>query len=397
MPDIITCDHCHTRLKAGPQLAGRKIRCPKCQNPIHVPAGDIADVDDLLEEETYTLAQDDPYAVPDEDPYVDSAPGRPARSSGKSRKRPVARSRVSPERAAMLRNYGITFAIIGIGSFILPYLGIQFRLVNIFGPAQTLVSCVVALAGAVCLFLSFRDNPVVAGTAAFGVVFLLGVMLMVHEFVDPNAGLRGRQPAGNRNAAAVPDIPQPERPAWVPPGGQPANPFPANPFPANPFPAQPQRGNVSLPPARVKGRATELLGGSGGAPFHLASPDSAPLRGLHYRLGRWDNRELVGRVRPIFGPGDGPQPNETSVVAKPGYAVGGMNVEADKYAAAMQLIFMRVTDDGALDPADSYTSEWIGKPSGRQTQMLAGDGTNVIGLCGRQGLILDAVGLVLAE
>ena len=79
------------------------------------------------------------------------------------------------------------------------------------------------------------------------------------------------------------------------------------------------------------------------------------------------------------------------------YAVGGMNVEADKYAAAIQLIFMRVTDAGALDPADSYTSEWIGKPSGRQTQMLAGDGTKVIGLCGRQGLVLDAVGLVLAE
>jgi hypothetical protein len=232
-----------------------------------------------------------------------------------------------------------------------------------------------------------------AGTAAFGVVFLLGVMLMVHQFVDPNVGLRGRQPAANRNAAAVPEIPQPERPAWAPPRGQ-----PANPFPANPFPAPPQRGNVNIQPARVNaGRATKLLGGSGGGPFHLASPDSAPLRGLHYRLGRWDNRELVGRVRPIFGPGDGPQPNETSVVGKPGYAVGGMNVEADKYAAAIQLIFMRVTDAGALDPADSYTSEWMGKPSGRQTQMLAGDGTKVIGICGRQGLILDAVGLVLAE
>jgi hypothetical protein len=350
----------------------------------------MANIDDLLEEEgTYALAQEDPYVA--DDPYVDSAPSRPSRSSGKSRKRPAARTSVSPERATMLRNYGITFAIIGIGSFVLPYLGIQFRLVNIFGPAQTLVSCVLALAGAVCLFLSFRDNPVVAGTAAFGVVFLLGVMLMVHQFVDPNAGIRGPRPGANRDAAVVPNIPQPERPAWAPPGGQPVNPFPAAPQPVNPIPAPVRPVTVNT------GRPTELLGGSGGGPFHLASPDSAPLRGLHYRLGRWDNRELVGRVRPIFGPGDGPQQNETSVVAKPGYAVGGMNVEADKYAAAIQLIFMRVTDDGALDPADSYTSEWIAKPSGKPTQMLAGDGTKVIGLCGRQGLILDAVGLVLAE
>jgi hypothetical protein len=33
---IITCPHCHKKFKGGEQLRGKKIKCPKCENPFVV-------------------------------------------------------------------------------------------------------------------------------------------------------------------------------------------------------------------------------------------------------------------------------------------------------------------------------------------------------------------------
>ncbi len=68
---------------------------------------------------------------------------------------------------------------------------------------------------------------------------------------------------------------------------------------------------------------------------------------------------------------------------------------ADKYVNALRPVFMKLIDDGQLDPADSYSGQWIGSPKGRPIRTLGGDGRKVIGIYGRRALILDAVGLVL--
>jgi hypothetical protein len=110
-------------------------------------------------------------------------------------------------------------------------------------------------------------------------------------------------------------------------------------------------------------------------------------------MGSWAGEPALRSLTPIF---DRRRPaGAKAVVARAGYAVGGMNVHAPKYVSAIQLVFMRVGDDGRLDPSDSYTSDWIGKPAGGPPEKLGGGGRKVIGIKGRRAAVLDAVGLVL--
>ena len=55
-----------------------------------------------------------------------------------------------------MRNGGIWLVVIGIGAFVLPYFGLQFKILSVFGDALPMVAGGVAVAGAVMLALSFR-------------------------------------------------------------------------------------------------------------------------------------------------------------------------------------------------------------------------------------------------
>lgn len=83
-----------------------------------------------------------------------------------------------------------------------------------------------------------------------------------------------------------------------------------------------------------------------------------------------------------------------SVLAKSGYAVGGLVVDADQFVNAVQPIFMKLRTDGTLDPSDRYDGPWLGQPSGKPTRTIDGRGAKVIGVHGRGAAVLDAVGLV---
>ena len=146
----------------------------------------------------------------------------------------------------------------------------------------------------------------------------------------------------------------------------------------------------SRPPARSGD--TGLVGGSGGFEFRFVGQAGEPLLGLHCRTSHWQNQQAVGLIRARF---DRNGPKLSSItMAKPGYAVGGMNVDAGEFVRALEVVFMRIQPDGSLDPADRYTT-WIGAPSGQPTKPLGGTGAPVIGIYGRRGAVLDAVGLVM--
>ncbi len=82
-------------------------------------------------------------------------------------------------------------------------------------------------------------------------------------------------------------------------------------------------------------------------------------------------------------------------MAKPNYAVGGLIANANKGGLnAMKVIFMKLKN-GKLDKTDSYTTDWICKPDNWPVEKLSCNGDLVIGTWGRQGLNLDAVGLVV--
>lgn len=55
-----------------------------------------------------------------------------------------------------MRSAGIWMLVLGVGAFVLPYFGLQFKILSIFGDALPMVAGGIAVIGAVVLALSFR-------------------------------------------------------------------------------------------------------------------------------------------------------------------------------------------------------------------------------------------------
>jgi hypothetical protein len=72
-------------------------------------------------------------------------------------------------------------------------------------------------------------------------------------------------------------------------------------------------------------------------------------------------------------------------------------VHADDLVRAVRVVFVRQQSDGSLDKTDFYLSDWIGEPADTARRTLGNGTTPVLGVCGRRGALIDAIGLVLAE
>jgi hypothetical protein len=145
------------------------------------------------------------------------------------------------------------------------------------------------------------------------------------------------------------------------------------------------------------GKDTEFAGNTtGGAPMRYVEPKGL-LLGLDYRLGEWGGEKCLATATAVFKRDQPVAPGMSRVLAKEGYAIGGLKVRSKKYVDAVQVVFFRVKADGKLDPADSYTSDWCGEAADQPLKTLAGDGTRVIGLVCRQGAILDGLALVVEK
>jgi hypothetical protein len=142
-----------------------------------------------------------------------------------------------------------------------------------------------------------------------------------------------------------------------------------------------------------KGKPTALIGGKGGGPFQTVTV-GGPLVGLRFTIGSYGGQKAIGFLDPIFEGVDAGGIGE-SVTAREGYVVSGLKVDAEKLVNAMQLVFARVDDDGKLDLGDTYTSDWLGTPTGRKVRTIDGKGRPVIGIHGRRAAVLDSIGLVL--
>jgi len=163
--------------------------------------------------------------------------------------------------------------------------------------------------------------------------------------------------------------------------------------------APPSALDVPTAPGDI-GRLSELIGGSGGSAF-LKTEGGRPMVGLAWTSGSWAGEQAIGQLTPIFDrnappslPMFGQAAPAQSVVAKEGYAIGGLVVAADHYVYAIQPIFMNSRPFGKLDPADRYEGKWLGDPAGKDPKTIDGKGDKVIGIHGRGAAVLDAVGLV---
>jgi hypothetical protein len=113
------------------------------------------------------------------------------------------------------------------------------------------------------------------------------------------------------------------------------------------------------------------------------------LIGLEVGFGNLPNNKTVNALRPIYitadgeklGEWQGTKPAEPFVIkAKPGYAVGAINVRTGIGIDGLSLKFVKLDKD-RLQLKDSYESEWAGGEGGNRAT-LNGRGYFMVGVCG---------------
>jgi S1-C subfamily serine protease len=173
---------------------------------------------------------------------------------------------------------------------------------------------------------------------------------------------------------------------------------------------QPPIGPVGPKPppavAEVKDGATRIMGGAFDPQFRDEAPNGGLLIGFDVGLGKFFDNDIIAAVQPFYGTATGEQPGKrygtnfgrvVTVRAKPGYAVGAITAKAGLTMDGFSVTFMRITG-AALDPADSYQSEWIGGKGGGGETLLGGGGTPIIGIVGKSNnRDCTGIGLLLKQ
>jgi hypothetical protein len=164
----------------------------------------------------------------------------------------------------------------------------------------------------------------------------------------------------------------------------------------------PGGGSKDLPlnPLPADAMETPLFGAEKGNEFREVSSTHELAIGVQYAVGETNGKPTLTSIRLLYA--KPAKDKDTSIVAKDGYVVGGLKVGIGHYSNgqfpnAFQVIFIR-EKDGKLDPSDSYPSDWTGTaPSASKQKQLAGNGERVIGICGRKGFAIRAIGLVIEK
>lgn len=113
----------------------------------------------------------------------------------------------------------------------------------------------------------------------------------------------------------------------------------------------------------------------------------------------------ISSVKPIYRVGerlvDGKRygkllGKETKAVAKPGYAVGAIKTHTGLTVDGFEMVFMRVNGDH-LEADDAYNSPWLGDVKGGSPRDVSSEGKVPVGLQGRAGQEVNALGLIVGK
>jgi hypothetical protein len=169
-----------------------------------------------------------------------------------------------------------------------------------------------------------------------------------------------------------------------------------------------QLATVAIEAGASSGYLTSIPepGGNPRERFREAAPPRGVLVGFRAGYVEIFGGPKIASVQPIFQVGDkyvsgkqigGAVPLETTVVAKPGYAVGAIHTRTGLTVDSFQVVFMRFRD-GRLDPGDSYSTNWLGDPRGGGPRDGSGEGKLVVGIHGRSnGREINMLGLLVVE
>jgi serine/threonine protein kinase len=137
---------------------------------------------------------------------------------------------------------------------------------------------------------------------------------------------------------------------------------------------------------------TPVLGGAfAKESFEEVPADGWILIGFEVGLEGFGNGSIVAYLRPIYLTPGGEKVGETygvptrqivTVKARPGFAVGALNIRAGGLLDGFSVTFMEIGKT-SLKKEGAYTSEHIGGMGGNDQGKVDGDGAFVIGICGR--------------
>ncbi|QJX00201.1 S1C family serine protease [Frigoriglobus tundricola] len=164
------------------------------------------------------------------------------------------------------------------------------------------------------------------------------------------------------------------------------------------------------PGATGTGTAPQMVGGRTDPEFRDPAPPGGTLIGLEVGVGRLGPNSSVKAVRGVFRVGEketlgawhGPSGDDVitervRLVARPGYAVGALNVRTGPGVYGLSVTFMKEAN-GKLEPADAYESDWAGAAIGLGPLKVGGTGELARGVSGRKAATtLSAVGLVFGD
>ena len=144
----------------------------------------------------------------------------------------------------------------------------------------------------------------------------------------------------------------------------------------------------NIPP----GMFTKLVGKEETPTRTLVHPNSQPMIGLDFALSPGSGDDLAILI-PVY---DASEKHE--IIAKDGYAIGGLNVYADGKILGFQAIFMRVKDN-SFNPFDTYEGDWLGtEPEDEESiEKLGGDGRPVFGIRTHGFTELEGIALIIEE
>jgi hypothetical protein len=229
----------------------------------------------------------------------------------------------------------------------------------------------------------------------------------VARLIGQRIGIEKEPPPDLEKAAPAPSNRRPGPPAGEKARSQPrtgrtpglakAGQFPPTRSPA-PVPKadHPPEGFRDLPPSFFGGDRDR---------FRDFAPPGGVLVGVHVSYIMRFGGPKISSIRPVYRSGDvlkegkrhgGLLGKETTAIARPVYAVGALKTHTGLTVDGFELVFMRIEGDH-LDPSDSYTSPWLGDEKGGSPRDVSSEGKLPVGLLGRAGKEVNALGLIVEE
>ena len=139
--------------------------------------------------------------------------------------------------------------------------------------------------------------------------------------------------------------------------------------------------------------------------FHDIAPAGGVLVGARVSYIMRFGGPKISSVQPVYRVGEklvngqrrgGLLGRETAAVAKPGYAVGAINTHTGLTVNGFEMVFMRI-DGSRFDSSDSYNSPWLGDEQGGSPHDVSSEGKIPVGLQGRAGKEVYALGLIVEK